>query len=97
MLKDFFEIVVLDCLIHAGKKYKLKIEGLTNHRKQLGTVPDWDPLMGENPELIEQAYKGLFKVNREREDRSRFSYDCKEIYRLVTGIPQENNYGPVRK
>lgn len=86
LLKDFFEIVTLDCLIHAGKKYKLKIDGLVDRRKQLGDVPDWDPCMEETPELIMQAYEGLVEIDKNREDNSRFSYDCKEIYRLVTGI-----------
>lgn len=86
LLKDFFEIVTLDCLIHAGKKYKLKIDGLVERRKKLGEVPDWDPLMEDDPEVIEQAYKGFFEVDKNREDTSRFSRDCKEIYWHVTGI-----------
>lgn len=86
LLKDFFEIVALDCLIHAGKKYKLKIDRLVERRKQLGEVPDWDPMMEENSDLIEQAYKGLFQVEKTRQDNSRFSRDCKEVYGYVTGI-----------
>ena len=39
LLKDFLEIATLDCLIHAGKKYKLKIHGLVERHSLLGQIP----------------------------------------------------------
>lgn len=57
LLKEFFEIATLDCLIHAGRKYKLNIEGLLKLRSQLGQIPEWDPEMDYHPELLNERYK----------------------------------------
>lgn len=57
LLKDFLEIATLDCLIHAGKKYKLKIDGLVERRSRLGQIPEWDPAMDDFPDLVAERYK----------------------------------------
>lgn len=56
LLKEFFEIGALDSLIHAGKKYKLKTEGLEKRRARLGMIPDWEYDMEEHPEIMIQQY-----------------------------------------
>jgi hypothetical protein len=56
MLKDFFEIATLDCLIHAGKKYKLKTSALEERRSQLGKIPDWEFDMEAHPEILKERY-----------------------------------------
>ncbi len=45
-----------DCLIHAGKKYKLKTESLEVRRARLGTLPEWDPIWDDHPELLQGVY-----------------------------------------
>jgi hypothetical protein len=62
LLKDFLEIATLDSLIHAGEKYKLKINGLLDRRSQLGQIPEWDPLMDDRPELLKERYKASLPV-----------------------------------
>lgn len=57
LLKEFFEIATLDCLTHAGKKYKLPIEALEARRAQLGVIPDWEYDMEEFPEIMIQKYQ----------------------------------------
>jgi hypothetical protein len=56
LLKDFLEIATLDSLIHAGKKYNLKIDGLVERRNRLGQIPSWDPAMDDFPELLKEQY-----------------------------------------
>jgi hypothetical protein len=56
LLKDFLEIATLDSLIHAGKKYNLKIDGLVERRSRLGEIPAWDPAMDDFPELLKERY-----------------------------------------
>ncbi len=56
LLKDFFEITALDCLIHAGKKYKLKTDVLEKRRAQLGVLPDWEYDMEEHPDIMIEKY-----------------------------------------
>jgi hypothetical protein len=57
LLKDLLEIATLDSLIHAGRKYNLKIQGLLERRSRLGKFPEWDPAMDDFPELLAQRYK----------------------------------------
>lgn len=57
LLKSFFEIATLDSLIHAGKKYKLKVDELVERRSRLGQIPEWDPAMDDQPELLMERYK----------------------------------------
>lgn len=62
LLKEFFEIAALDCLIHAGRKYKLNIEGLLKRRSQLGKIPEWEPEMDDQPELLFDRYKASLSL-----------------------------------
>lgn len=57
LLKDFLEIATLDSLIHAGEKYKLKTDEFLERRRRLGQIPEWDPIMEDNPELIKERYR----------------------------------------
>ena len=56
-IKDFLEIATLDSLIDAGKKYKFKVDGLVERRSRLGQIPEWDPVMDDQPELVAERYK----------------------------------------
>ena len=57
LLKEFFEIATLDALIHAGRKYKLRIDALLERRSQLGKIPDWEYDMEAHPELMIERYQ----------------------------------------
>lgn len=57
LLKEFFEIATLDCLIHAGKKYKLKTDVLEERRTILGKIPEWEKEMDDDPSLLIKRYE----------------------------------------
>ena len=57
LLMAFLEIATLDSLIHAGRKYKLKIDALLERRSRLGQIPEWDPAMDDFPDLVAERYK----------------------------------------
>jgi hypothetical protein len=56
ILKEFLEIATLDCLIHAGKKYKLPVQALIEKRAMLGTLPTWEYAMDDHPNLVIERY-----------------------------------------
>jgi hypothetical protein len=49
-------------LIHAGRKYKLNIEGILKRWSQLGEIPEWDPEMEYHPELLIERYKASLSL-----------------------------------
>jgi hypothetical protein len=56
----FHEILLLDAIIAASKKYKIPEENyreLLERRSKLGTIPEWIPEMEENPQLVIDMYK----------------------------------------
>jgi hypothetical protein len=56
----FHEILLLDAIIAASKKYKIPEENyreLLERRSKLGTIPEWIPDMEENPQLVIDMYK----------------------------------------
>jgi hypothetical protein len=56
----FHEILLLDAIIAASKKYKIPEENyreLLDRRSKLGTIPEWVPEMEDNPQLVIDAYK----------------------------------------
>jgi hypothetical protein len=56
----FNEILLLDAIIAASKKYKIPEENyreLTERRSKLGTIPEWIPEMEDNPQLVIDMYK----------------------------------------
>jgi hypothetical protein len=57
LLKEFFEIATLDCLIHAGKKYKLPTQVFEDMRSKLGNIPEWNVDMDEFPEMVSDNYQ----------------------------------------
>lgn len=57
LLREFFEIAALDCLIHVGKKYKRPTEVFETMRDQFGKIPDWEYDMEEHPEIMLKRYQ----------------------------------------
>jgi hypothetical protein len=56
----FHEVVRLDAIIAASKKYKIPEENyseLLERRSKLGTIPEWIPEMENNPQLVIDTYK----------------------------------------
>jgi hypothetical protein len=56
----FHEIIRLDAIIAASKKYKIPEENykeLVERRSKLGTIPEWIPEMEKNPQLVIDMYK----------------------------------------
>jgi hypothetical protein len=56
----FHEILLLDAIIAASKKYKIPEENyheLVERRSKLGTIPEWIPEMEDNPQLVIDMYK----------------------------------------
>jgi hypothetical protein len=56
----FHEILLLDSIITASKKYKIPEENyreLVERRSKLGTIPEWIPEMEDNPQLVIDMYK----------------------------------------
>ncbi len=53
-LQEFFEIATLDCLIHIGKRYQLKIKVFQDRHKRLGKVPKWDLKMKGNSSFFSE-------------------------------------------
>jgi hypothetical protein len=56
----FHEILLLDGIIAASKKYKIPEENykeLLERRSRLGTIPEWIPEMEDNPQLVIDTYK----------------------------------------
>jgi hypothetical protein len=57
----FHEILLLDGIIAASKKYKIPEENykeLLERRSKLGTIPEWIPEMEDNPQLVIDMYRG---------------------------------------
>jgi hypothetical protein len=63
ILKEFFEIATLDCLIHVGKKHKLPIIMLEQQRNRLGTIPMWNDIYDANPKIMIDAYQKSKVIN----------------------------------
>jgi hypothetical protein len=56
----FHEILLLDAIIAASKKYKIPEENyheLVERRSKLGTIPEWISEMEDNPQLVIDMYK----------------------------------------
>jgi hypothetical protein len=56
----FHEILLLDSIVAASKKYKIPEENyreLLERRSKLGTIPEWIPEMEANPQLVIDMYK----------------------------------------
>jgi hypothetical protein len=56
----FHEILLLDAIIAASRKYKIPEENykeLLERRSKLGTIPEWIPEMEDNPQLVIDMYK----------------------------------------
>jgi hypothetical protein len=60
MFVTFHEVVRLDAIIAASKKYKIpekNYKELLERRSKLGQIPEWIPEMEENPQLVVDMYK----------------------------------------
>jgi hypothetical protein len=56
----FHEILLLEAIIAASKKYKIPEENyaeLLERRSKLGQIPEWIPEMEDNPQLVIDMYK----------------------------------------
>jgi hypothetical protein len=56
----FYEILLLDGIISAFKKYKVpegNYKELLERRSKLRAIPEWIPEMEDNPQLVIDMYK----------------------------------------